>query len=111
MKSRKYKFSINAIVNSLSMLDLHCAWMGHIRQKYKKRIGLDGDKTGNGNGPYMELVCLPCYIKVAYGDQVTKQEKKLRFLYEDYDEVDDYCDNLAKFIIKYFDSFKLVRKL
>ena len=44
------------------------------------------------------------------GDCLTKKEKKMIFWYDDYDNVDDLADGLAKFIIKYFKSFKVCLK-
>jgi hypothetical protein len=107
MKNKKSKFSIEQIYKSLNGLDLHCYWFDILHPKYKNQIGFDNDRDGNGNGPYLELTCYSEYVRFTHGTHLKKDEKKLIYSYCDYDNVDDFADRLAEFIIKYFKSIKL----
>lgn len=110
MKIKKFKFSVDEIYNSLSMLDLRCEWFDILHPKYKKKIGFDNDVRGNGKGPYLELTCYPKYVKFTRGTHLKQDEKKILFPYQDFDSVDEFTDYLATFVIQYFKSIKLVRK-
>ena len=53
--TKKYKFSIEEILESLSNLDLYCCWYDILRPK-KHIIAFGNDPKGNVNGPCKEIV-------------------------------------------------------
>ena len=110
MKKQKNNiFPIAEIYDSLSMLDIHCAWFNISYPKYKNKIVFDGDKRGNGNGPYLEITFYKKYARPSMGTHLKPYEKKNIYPYNEFKDVDDFSDCLAKFINEYFDSIKLVR--
>ena len=102
------KFKAEELLDSLMALDLHCRWVGFLSKK-KKHIGFDTRQGGEERvSPFLELTLYKEYAKFTWGKHLTKEEKKVVFPYADYVSVNEYADYLANFIIKYFDSIKVV---
>ena len=99
------KWTTDYIFESLSAIDLGCVWLGILKPKYLNKIGFDNDIRGNGDGPWLELICCKDYVKFS-GTHLTKEEKKLVFPYGDFNEIDDFTDYIGDFIREYFNSIK-----
>lgn len=101
------KFKIEDIVRSLIVLDLGCDF---IEKSYNTsdRIWFQNESFSDPE-VYLELRFYKYYAKINLGYLITKEERAIVFPYHGYDDVDDYADSIAKFVLKYFKSFKLVR--
>lgn len=103
--TKKQKFSIKDIFQSLRMTDPGCLYFCILAPKYKNKIGFFNDEDGNG-GPYLEMTWFKEYLKITGGSHLCSDEKGNLFPYCDYDSVDQFVDYVIVFTTRYFGSIE-----
>jgi len=107
MKNKKY--TIDEILSSMNDLDMGCCYIDRGRFKKDSDIWLDNDPDGNARFGQLQLKVSKSDIKIGFADRITKDEKNLRWKFEDYETVGDLTDSICEFSREYFSSFVVQR--
>ena len=96
---------LDDVLYDYNIVDMGCYWHG----KYSKdTICFDNDEKGNGTEPYLFLKFSKYYVHWSKGLKLTKEEKKIRYAYTDFKNMEKFTDAVGDFTHSYFKSFKRV---
>lgn len=96
----------NEIIRSFNELDAGFEFV--VEGRNDKEFLLDNDSEGNGYREFLRFKLEKNYIRILSGEQLLPEEKKLRWYYENYRDVNFLVDDIANFTVKYVKSFKLI---
>jgi hypothetical protein len=107
------KINKQSIVNAFRCHDSGFIYVGfYSHQKYTNVLVFDNDHKGNGKKEYLYLKFHRNYVKIYGGIDLTKEEKKLKWYYKDYENEFSLVNDIRQFTNKYIKSCKtiIVRK-